>query len=218
MCGKWFHASNVCVKSPLTYQQTETNLYNICLSDALPFTSIDELDFNFTFGDFTRLPSAEDMDKLMHLKFNPFDDKQSSTDFSNSQILDNFNNTTCKYYLPKDISLEINNNKNFSILNFNIRSIVNKFDSFKFFLESFKNAFSVISLTETWLNNQNCEDFNLNNYHRMKIRFALNLEPSAKMEMPLSHLICYGANIWQIFKSVSVKRYPLTNALIFYYT
>ena len=49
-------------------------------------------------------------------------------------------------------------------MNFNIRSIVNKFDSFKFFLESFKNAFSVISLTETWLNNQNCEDFNLNNY------------------------------------------------------
>ena len=49
-------------------------------------------------------------------------------------------------------------------MNFNIRSIVNKFDSFKFFLESFKNAFSVISLTETWLSNQNCEAFNLNNY------------------------------------------------------
>ena len=163
-CGRWFHANNVGVKSPLTCQQTETDLCNILLSDALPFTSIDELDFNFTFGDFTRLPSAEDMDKLMRLKFNPFDDKQSSTDFSNSQILDNFNNITCKYYLPKDISLEINNNKNFSILNFNIRSIVNKFDSFKFFLESFKNAFSVISVTETWLNNQNCEDFNLNNY------------------------------------------------------
>ena len=159
MCGRWFHANNVCVKSPLTCQQTETDLCNICVSDALPFTSVDELYFNFTFGDFTRLPSAEDIDKLMRL--NPFDDKQSSTDFSNSQILNNFNNITCKYYLPRDISLEINNNKNFSILNLNIRSIVN--NSFKFFLESLKNAFSVISLTETWLNNQNCEDFNLNN-------------------------------------------------------
>ena len=33
-----------------------------------------------------------------------------------------------------------------------------------FFEESFKNAFSVISLTGTWLNKQNCEAFNLNNY------------------------------------------------------
>ena len=50
-----------------------------------------------------------------------------------------------------------------------------------------------------------------------KIRFALNLR--AKMEMPPSHLIytMVHANVWQIFKAVSVKKYPQTNALIFYY-
>ena len=69
-CRRWFLANNVCIKSPLTCQQMETDLCNICLSDALPFTSIDELDFNFTFGDFSRLPSAEDMGELQSISDN----------------------------------------------------------------------------------------------------------------------------------------------------
>ena len=63
MCGRCFHAKNTCIKSPLTCQQTEIDTCHICLSNSLPFNSIDPLDFNFTFGDFSRLPSEEDMDK-----------------------------------------------------------------------------------------------------------------------------------------------------------
>ena len=50
-------------------------------------------------------------------------------------------------------------------MNLNIRSIANKFDTFKNLLNSLNHVFSIISLTETWLNDQNSENFNLSNYN-----------------------------------------------------
>ena len=139
LCGRWFHAKNFCIKSPLTCQQTEIETCHLCLSDSLPFSSIDDINFNFTFGDYSRLPSDEDMDRLMQLTFNPFDNSYTTTDnvdYDNN-MFPNIDNITCKYYLPIDVSRDIpkSNNNLFSILNLNIRSIVNKFDSFKFLLE-----------------------------------------------------------------------------------
>ena len=53
-------------------------IFATCVKDALPFQSIDESDFNFNliniiFGDFKGILSDGDMDKLMTLKYNPFD-------------------------------------------------------------------------------------------------------------------------------------------------
>jgi hypothetical protein len=49
-------------------------------------------------------------------------------------------------------------NKNLSILNLNIRSIANMFNTFGNLLSTLKKPFSIISLlTETWLNDQNSE-------------------------------------------------------------
>ena len=109
----------------LTCQQTEIDTCHICLSNSLPFNSIDPLDFNFTFGNFSRLPSEEDMDKLMRLKFNPFGTKHTSIGNDDYYMLTNINNISCKYYLPNDrpISRDIPSNEHFSILNLNIRSI-----------------------------------------------------------------------------------------------
>jgi hypothetical protein len=42
--------------------------------------------------------------------------------------------------------------------------MVNKFDSFKFLLEYLKYSFSIISLTETWLDNEKYTDFKLENF------------------------------------------------------
>ena len=165
MCGRCFHAKNTCIKSPLTCQQAEIDTCHICLSNSLPFNSIDPLDFNFTFGDFSRLPSEEDMDKLMRLKFNPFDTKHTSIGNDDYDMLTNINNISCKYYLPNDISRDIPSNEHFSILNLNIRSIINKFDSLKYLLKSLKHSFSIISLTETWLDNENCTDYKLDNFN-----------------------------------------------------
>jgi hypothetical protein len=57
-------------KSPLACQQTEVDICNMGLSCALP---LHDLELNFILGDFNRIPSDEDMDRLTQLKFNPFD-------------------------------------------------------------------------------------------------------------------------------------------------
>lgn len=69
------------------------------------------------------------MDKLMRLKFNPFDTKYTSVGNHNYNMLTNINNISCKYYFPNDTSRDIPSNDHFSTLNLSIRSIINKFDS-----------------------------------------------------------------------------------------
>ena len=39
-CGRWFHARNACIESPRTCQQTEIETCHLCITDALPFSSI----------------------------------------------------------------------------------------------------------------------------------------------------------------------------------
>jgi hypothetical protein len=73
---------------------------------------------------------------------------------------ENLDDLTCNYYLPNDFAMTNCNtdNKNLSILNLNIRSIANKFNTFRNLLSTLKKPFSIISLlTETWLNDQNSE-------------------------------------------------------------
>ena len=56
----------------------------------LPFHLIDDDEFEFIFGDFTRFPKDEDMDRLKRLKFNPFStstDINSKTEYFYRKIL-----------------------------------------------------------------------------------------------------------------------------------
>ena len=52
----------------------------------------------------------------------------------------------------------------FSLIHLNIRSITNKFDSFKELLKSLDTKFKIIGLTETWLKDYDEVDFELVNY------------------------------------------------------
>ena len=52
----------------------------------------------------------------------------------NNANLDKSSKLNCEYYLPTDFKEQINEtnqNNNFSIIHLNIRSMINKFDSFK---------------------------------------------------------------------------------------
>jgi hypothetical protein len=69
-------------------------------------------------------------------------------------LTENLEYVTCNYHLPNDFSTINDENKNLTILNLDIRSIANKFDAFKHLLNTLKQPFSIISLTETWLNEQ----------------------------------------------------------------
>ena len=54
--------------------------------------------------------------------------------------------------------------KKCSLLHLNIRSISNKFDSFKNLIDTLNIPFQIIGLTETWLNDNNMDCFTLNDY------------------------------------------------------
>lgn len=71
----------------------------------------------------------------------------------------------CDYYDEDKFKklLRTTNETNFSILHCNIRSITNKHADFVEYLDSLDHKFSVIGLTETWLNSNNVNDFPL--YH-----------------------------------------------------
>jgi hypothetical protein len=45
-----------------------------------------------------------------------------------------------------------------------LRSISNKFDSFKNLIDTLDIPFQIIGLTETWLNDNNMDCFTLNDY------------------------------------------------------
>ena len=108
------------------------------------------------------------MDRRTQLKFNPFDfdyNITKSKHFENYTAA-NLDCLACNYYLPNDFAVLNTDSasKKLSILSLNIRSIANKFDLFSNLLNTLKRPFSVISLTETWLNDINSENFNLPNF------------------------------------------------------
>ena len=55
-------------------------------------------------------------------------------------------------------NLDLQEQDTFSIMHVNIRSINNKFDDFTEYLRSLDHKFSIIGLSETWLNDttKNC--------------------------------------------------------------
>ena len=133
-----------------------------CLANALPFQTLDDLDYEFTVNG--NIVSEEDMDKLRNLKFNPFDASNNIALSENNANIDNCSKINCEYYLPNDFKQLINQenlSNNFSIIHLNIRSIVNKFESFKQLINSFTMPFQLIGLTEMWLNDTNKDIFKL---------------------------------------------------------
>ena len=54
----------------------------------------------------------------------------------------------------KQLPIDKQKSQSFSLLHLNIRSISNKFDCFKQFLDALDIHFQIIGLTETWLNDK----------------------------------------------------------------
>ena len=83
-------------------------------------------------------------------------------------LFENFKD--CSYFTPNDLKVSLeeipNENKTFSIINFNIRSMRKNFEEFRNFIYKLDFEFSIISLTETWYldDPRNESLFKLNNY------------------------------------------------------
>ena len=115
--------------------------------------------------------SNEETSLFENQKFNPFNFE--SILFNKNQDPDEnlFENVKdCSYFTPNDLKVSLeeipNENKSFSILNFNIRSMRKNFEEFRNFIYKLDFEFSIISLTETWCldDPRNESLFKLNNY------------------------------------------------------
>lgn len=71
----------------------------------------------------------------------------------------------CKLYKPYDLDGDFKDNLSMNILHINIRSINKNIDEFKLYLANLKMYFSIIVITETWMDNEDdWTDFEWNNY------------------------------------------------------
>ena len=83
----------------------------------------------------------------------------------------NSTNSSKYYEIEHYNKLEIDTNTDFSLLNFNIRSLSANFDLFNGFLSLLDSKFDVITFTESWLkeNNKNlCIFDGYNEFHNLR--------------------------------------------------
>jgi hypothetical protein len=165
------HYADISCDKQLNYTNIKTG--NICqpdLNDVLPFQTLSNDDFLSSINENSL--SDRDMDRLNLLKFNPFNLNSNIALCDNNADLDNVldvSKITCEYFLPANLkkqanSIKLDHEHLFSVICLNIRSIANKFDMFKQLINSTEENFQVIGLTETWFNDGNCQNFNLNGY------------------------------------------------------
>ena len=76
--------------------------------------------------------------------------------------------TKCDYYLEDRFRSKISNyfsdNSPFSVLHFNVRGLTNKLDDLQQYLGELVHKFSVIGISETWLNIDNESQIQLPGY------------------------------------------------------
>ena len=77
-----------------------------------------------------------------------------------------FNNIgdICKYYTDDQVKDNVKMDNSFSLIHFNARSMYANFKEIKDYLDTFKQKFKVIALSETWMKENRGSDFYLEGY------------------------------------------------------
>ena len=147
------------------------------IGNEFPFSNL----HNHQFQDLIQRSNLQlndnDIRKLKQLIYNPFSNNDRGKSFLSMDMhldpdISYYNQIThhvdrCDYYDEEMFKqlIQTASKINFSLLHCNIRSILNKYDDLVAYLESLEHKFSVIGLTETWLNNENINDFPLTKYN-----------------------------------------------------
>ena len=87
------------------------------------------------------------MEKYDHSILSPID-----PDMNYPQLNDSF--STSNYYDENSFKYSFFNNNNLSLFHMNIRSIPKHFSDLKVYLTSLKHSFSVVRISETWLQDE----------------------------------------------------------------
>ena len=98
--------------------------------------------------------------------FSSNNDSFNNNNFSNCNF--NFLNES-NYYTSNEWKLNSNKNNlfNFNIININIRSLKKNCDKLIMFLNTFDDHFDIVSITETWLSDNNIFIFNIPGYNHI---------------------------------------------------
>ena len=102
-CNKLYRAESACTKSfDSNINQASIDMCQNSLADIILFQTLDDLEYKFTIFDRNNL-SEDDMDRLKHLKFNPFDNRFENIALSeNKAHVEKPVKNNCEYYLRND--------------------------------------------------------------------------------------------------------------------
>ena len=146
----------------------------VCTKEIFPFNNIEDKD---VFHEATQMSSRNEH-IVSNLIYNPLE--SNSFDFSFCSEFDpdvNFfcqqnllSGYSCNHYLDDSFhdrlnSLCFSQDQVFSICHLNIRSMKSNLSNFENYLQLLQNEFTVIGITETWLNNTTCQLYKMDNYN-----------------------------------------------------
>lgn len=151
---------------PVKYCDTsDSNVYS-CIANELN-SNIDDLNF------VNCLPfqevNNEDFERLFS-PVNQYDVSLNGFNFEDESLNENeedtHSNPPVKYYLSSEFNEIIDNsvNQNFSIIHFNARSMFRNFEEIHAYLSNLQYQFSVIGISETWINSNSHVPFVIEGY------------------------------------------------------
>lgn len=174
ICRKWIH--RICGK--LTKRKLEQlgkeegDWYCELCKHVFPFQNIDDDEFTYINDRFdVNYEAYELYSSLKALKYEAFSytsftgcDYENGIDPENNFLTDICAN--CDYYTDKEFNIKFTNNDDLSILNVNCRSLKSNFQFLKEFIGSLEKHLDIITVTETWLTeNENLNEYVLNDYN-----------------------------------------------------
>ena len=125
-----------------------------CFDSCLPYSSIDNDSLNADLE--ASQNELYERNRLDNLVFKPFSHSDNILFNGNSQDTDIPLNPRTNFYSSQEfnnlIQTRHSNSDKLSILHLNIRGVSNKFDALKDYFNPLDNKFTIIALTETWLN------------------------------------------------------------------
>ena len=180
VCKNEFHIKCVTL-SPEGIQQIEENYTNwfcqTCTTEIFPFNKIeDDLDFLSAMKDMC-MSSQQSFSYLSEKRFIPFELNDNDHGSGLSDVDPDLNffsgynqvGAKCNYYLESSFNEDLAKNKCakdvFSVCHANIRSVSKNLSSLESYLKMLKHEFTILGLTETWLQNENNDLYSLNGYH-----------------------------------------------------
>ena len=176
-----------------------------------PFREVEEEDFVESMNENAMVEQVENLySKYEHLNFNCFDPHEHKTyeidnDLDPENIFYNNLNNNCQYYTDDQLK-RLHIDDSFSVIHFNSRSLNKNFQKIRDYLSNFKK-FSVVTVSETWLDdeknsNVEMEGYELYTSHRTN---KIGGGVAIYVDKALKSSLLMKTNIENILESVTIE-------------